>query len=102
MGLILALIFAVSMPELGIICKQHYGVEISVIAIFVVSGYVHKFSEVQINKKLIILLLLSTISNNLSIGIIACVMYHFMQILFDSVLASFVSKRKNKRAMLKI
>ena len=62
-GLILALAIAVFLPDPGILCERYYGVEISVIVIFIVSGYVHKFSEITMNKKLALLLLLAIVSS---------------------------------------
>jgi solute carrier family 10 (sodium/bile acid cotransporter), member 7 len=62
-GLIFALVAAISHPEWGIFCENNYGVEISVIAIFIVSGYVHRFSEISISKNLIFLMIMAVLSS---------------------------------------
>ena len=62
-GLFLAFIFAVWKPEYGVFCKNHFGVELTVIIIFMIGGYVHKFSEVSFNRKFYLLIITSVFSN---------------------------------------
>ncbi|MCF7790739.1 MAG: bile acid:sodium symporter [Victivallales bacterium] len=62
-GLVIALIFSLVLPEPGIISKSYFGIELTVITIFLISGYLHRFDEISFNGKFLLFLILAAVSN---------------------------------------
>ncbi len=62
-GIIITLIISIFVPSPGIYVKEHNGIEISVIAIFLVYGYTHNFSEFHSGRKFLKGLIVVSIIN---------------------------------------
>lgn len=56
LGILLAVIWALSAPQAGLFCKEYIGTPAMIVAIFLVSGMQVKFSELKIDRKFVLAL----------------------------------------------
>ena len=75
-GLVFAFIFAVLCPDIGVFCKKYYGLQLTVIIIFLVGGYVQKFSNFKFDMKFFGIMMLSIVSGLFILPFIGMVFAH--------------------------